>query len=257
MNLRVTLCQLPIEWENKTANLSRIKHLIDKHHDRSDLIILPETFTTGFSMAAETLAETMGGVTMEWMHEIAEARQVALMGSILAKEGKSYYNRLIMMSADGTFHFYDKRHLFRMSGEHDHFTRGGRRLIVSVNNWNIHPLICYDLRFPVWSRNRNDYDVLIYIANWPGTRKNVWKSLLKARAIENYCYVIGVNRTGSDGQGVSYCGDSMVIDYKGRVLVNLADEKEYIVTLELDYNKLVGFRKKFPVFLDADDFMIE
>jgi predicted amidohydrolase len=256
MNLRVTLCQLPIEWENNIANLIRIKHLVDNHTAKSDLIILPETFTTGFSMSVEKLAETMNGMTVAWMHEMAATRQAIIMGSIIVKEDKRYYNRIIVMSPDGTSHFYDKRHLFRMSGEYNHFTRGGRRLIVPVNNWNIYPLVCYDLRFPVWSRNRNDYDVLIYIANWPETRKDVWKSLLKARAIENYCYVIGVNRTGTDGQGISYRGDSMVIDFKGRVLVNLADETECLYTLELDHDKLATFRQKFPVFLDADDFII-
>jgi len=256
MYLRVTLCQLSIVWEDIPANLYRIKKLIDDHDDRGDLIILPETFTTGFTMAAERFSETMKDHTVTWMREMASVWQATLIGSIIIRHGKKYYNRLIIMPADGSLQYYDKRHLFRMSGEHQHFSSGAGKLIFSVNGWNIYPLICYDLRFPIWSRNRNNYDVLIYIANWPETRQEVWKSLLKARAIENYCYVIGINRTGTDGQGIRYSGESMVFDFKGQTLVNMGNKSDYIYTIDLDFNELMEFRKKFPVFLDADDFSI-
>ena len=257
MHLRITLCQLSTVWEDKSANLSRIKQLIDDHDAGSDLIILPETFTTGFTMSAGALAESMKGPAVAWMREMAATWQSTVIGSIIVEQDKRYYNRLIVMPAEGSLQYYDKRHLFRMSGEQSHYSAGTGKLIFPINDWKIHPLICYDLRFPVWSRNRNNYDVLIYIANWPEARSDVWKALLKARAIENYCYVVGVNRTGTDGQGIRYCGESMAFDFKGRTLVNLGNKSDYIYTIGLDMKKQMEFREKFPVFLDADDFIIK
>ena len=257
MHLRVTLCQLSIVWEDISANLGRIKQLIEEHHSRSDLIILPETFTTGFTMSTVNLAETMRGSAVEWMQEMAIKQRSTIIGSIIIKQGRRFYNRLIVMLADGSCQYYDKRHLFRLSGEKEHFSPGAEKLIFTINHWRILQLICYDLRFPVWSRNRDDYDVLVYIANWPEARQDVWRSLLKARAIENYCYAVGVNRTGTDGQGIRYNGESIAFDYKGQTLVNLGSKSDYIYTIGLDFSKLLEFREKFPVHLDGDDFVLK
>ena len=256
MDLQITMCQVSTIWESIEENLARLGEMIRDHPSKSDLFILPETFTTGFTMATENYGESMNGQTVSWMRKIASETGTTIIGSMIAKQDESIYNRLIVMPEDGFYQYYDKRHLFRMSGENNSYQAGTKKLIYQYGEWRICPMICYDLRFPVWSRNRNDYDLLIYVSNWPEARKQVWMTLLQARAIENHCYVIGVNRTGRDGMGITYCGDSMLIDFKGQVLHHMNQDREMIHTTALNHQALLDFRKKFPVHLDSDDFEI-
>jgi len=256
MNLQVTLCQLSLVWENIPANLERIGELISEHDQESDIILLPELFSTGFTMSVTKMAETMNGRTILWMKELAESRKALIAGSIIIREDDEFYNRLIAMRQDGSSTVYDKRHLFRMSGENEHYSQGNRKMLITEGKWRLCPLICYDLRFPVWSRNRNEYDVLIYIANWPQQRREVWRTLLMARAIENHSYVIGINRVGTDGMGIDYQGETMLVNFKGQVVEECSDSKEEIKTISLDWESLQEFRRKFPVHLDADDYTI-
>jgi predicted amidohydrolase len=207
-------------------------------------------------MHSAEFAETIEGKTMQWLRYNARKWNALFTGSIIIAEGNSYYNRLIWMLPDGSFHYYDKRHLFRMGEEHMAFSAGSKKLLVNYKEWRFRPLICYDLRFPVWSRNRNDYDMLIYIANWPESRREVWKSLLVARALENQCYVIGLNRIGTDGKGISYSGDSMLIDPRGIVISKTKAYTESVETVKISLKNLQDFREKFPAYLDADDFSI-
>lgn len=255
-DLKVTLIQYDIAWESPRENRNILKSKI-QNLKNTDVIVLPEMFTTGFSMNPEKYAEDPGGETVLWMQEIAAMFKVLLMGSIITRKGNNYYNRLYC--ADGVenkIYFYDKRHLFRMGEENNHYTGGKERVVFSFKGWRILPLICYDLRFPVWSRNRNDYDLLVYVANWPDARSFVWKNLLIARALENQSYVVGLNRVGEDGQGLSYSGDSMIIDAKGRILDSNEERKEDTIFAELFYDDLKTFRDKFPVWMDADDFTL-
>lgn len=259
VELKVTIVQSRIHWLDVQANLDwysdRLKQLIGQ----TDLIVLPEMFNTGFSMDAEAFAEAMDGRTMQWMAEMAARYHAALVGSLMVKEHGAFFNRLIWMQPDGRFQCYDKRHLFRMAGEHQHYSAGDSRLVIHYKGWKICPLVCYDLRFPVWSRNRlmqqeYDYDCLVYIANWPDKRSHAWKSLLLARAIENQCYVIGVNRIGADGNQVQYSGDSAVIDYLGEKLSKTERFGDRIETVVLRKDTLDDYRKSFPALLDADQF---
>jgi predicted amidohydrolase len=225
------------------------------------LVVLPEMFTTGFSMKPEQLAENMDGDTLAWMKQTARDNKVILTGSMIAEEEGNYYNRLIWMLPNGQFGTYDKRHLFAFAEEDKHYTSGTKRLIASVNGWKVHLLVCYDLRFPVWARQQFDeqgnyeYDVLVYVANWPEKRSTAWKSLLQARAIENQCYVVGVNRVGKDANDIIYSGDSMVIDPLGEILYQKANEED-VATLTLDKDHLDTVRKRFPFWRDADNFDI-
>jgi len=238
------------------ANLKYFTQCLEKITLQTDLIVLPELFTTGFTMNVSSFAEDITGNSIKWMKKIARSMQVCITGSLLIKEQEKYYNRLIWMKPTGQYLAYNKRHLFRMEGEQLHYAAGTSKLIVNLQKWRIRPLICYDLRFPVWSRNISDYDLLIYIANWPSSRISVWETLLKARAIENQCFTIGLNRIGTDGTGINCCGDSMVIDYKGNIIKRLPRNKDMTETVTLDLKKLNDFRKKFPVYLDADRFEI-
>lgn len=221
---------------------------------KTDLVILPEMFTTGFSMNPEALAEGMEDDTVRWMKRQAEILNAAIVGSFIYEEKSDFFNRLISVKPDGELDIYDKRHLFRIGDEHFHYKAGNQFLIVSWGGWRIRPLICYDLRFPVWARYRGDYDLLVYIANWPESRRKVWKALLIARAIENQVYTIGVNRIGKDGRDIGYTGDSMVIDPKGETIFKANSNEESIQTVELSLEAQNEFREKFPVALDADDF---
>jgi predicted amidohydrolase len=205
-------------------------------------------------MNASQVAEGMDGKAVEWMRKEAERAKLAITGSLVIKEDDRYYNRLIWMSSDGQIHSYNKRHLFRMAHEDKTYSAGTGKIISKIKGWRICPLICYDLRFPVWSRNTGDYDVLIFVANWPERRSYAWKQLLIARAIENQCYVVGVNRVGSDGKDVLYCGDSMVINPKGEIISSLEPYKQEVKTVTLSYKELEDYRKQFPVHLDADKF---
>jgi predicted amidohydrolase len=227
----------------------------------TDLIVLPEMFTTGFTMDAQAVAEPMNLTTFRWLKQMAAQTRAVVTGSYVVKEKNSYFNRLIWMQPDGQFDSYDKRHLFRMAGEDGIYTAGEQRLIKEWKGWRICPLICYDLRFPVWSRNRTEastdfaYDLLLYVANWPAPRRTAWNTLLQARAIENLSYVAGVNRVGEDGNGHVYTGDSALIDFKGDVLFRQTD-REAIHQQTLSLDDLRTFREKFPANLDADAFTI-
>lgn len=257
-DLRVTLIQTDLEWENAAHNLNRLSQKIERIKEETDLIVLPEMFTTAFTMNAENVAEMNGGHTIEWMQNKAHQKSADLIGSIIIKENGHYYNRLFHVTPHGSIQHYDKRHLFRMAGEHNVFNAGEQKLHIRVKGWKILPLICYDLRFPVWARKTDaqPYDALIYIANWPERRSSHWRLLLKARAVENQAYTIGVNRVGTDGLGIKYSGDSACITPLGETLYQVS-EKEDIQTVTLSWQEMERYRNKFPVWQDADRFKIE
>lgn len=255
-NLFISCIQSDLFWENTDQNFNLLSSKFNLLPLDSELVILPEMFSTGFSMKPEKLAEDMTGKSFKWMKEQSARINKIIIGSLIIKENNKYFNRLIAMFPNGEYFTYDKRHLFRMGKEHEHYSRGENKLIFKHKGWRICPLVCYDLRFPVWSRNKNDYDVLIYIANWPDSRREVWKSLLVARALENQCYVIGVNRVGEDGEGLNYAGDTLVISPKGIILGNANEYQNEIINVEISLDELNQFREKFPVMLDADDFKI-
>lgn len=255
--LKIAAFQFDLIWENVKANLENVGRLLELLPTQTDIVFLPEMFSTGFTMNAHKVAEPEDGETMNWLKSQASKYNVAICGSLVIQEDHKFFNRLVFVEPSGNFSQYDKRHLFTMGGEEKPYTRGERRLVIEYLGWRICPLICYDLRFPVWARNLNDYDLLAYSANWPEQRSQVWNVLLKARAIENQSYVVGVNRVGADGNKVSYSGQSQVIDAKGNVMVQAKDYSEEIVCAELSYSKLILFRKKFPVLDDADSFSLE
>lgn len=256
-DLTITIIQPDIIWNNISDNLWNYSSILEKNNKKSDLILLPEMFATGFTTNPLHLAESMDGETIRWMRNISEKNGCSIAGSVVIKEHDRYYNRLLFINASGSVELYDKRHLFRMEGEEIHYAPGEKRLIVTVNGWRINFQICYDLRFPVWSKNLNDYDLLVNVANWPGRRSNVWNTLLKARAIENQAYVIGVNRTGKDGNGISYKGESQVISPEGNVMLNMKLRKNALEIITLSLDELLDFREKFPVWRDWDRFTIE
>jgi len=257
MDLKVALVQTDLYWENTTANLASLEEKIATITELVDIIVLPEMFSTGFTMNPASVAEPMNLTTTKWMQQVAAQTGAVVMGSFVAKEGTNYFNRLLWVEPDGTYDFYDKRHLFRMAREQESYTGGTKRIIKEWKGWKICPLICYDLRFPVWSRNvALDYDLLVYVANWPAIRSHVWNTLLQARAIENLSYVVGVNRVGNDGNGIPHTGDSAVIDFKGEVLERKSIE-EGILIHTLQREALTTFRDKFPAFLDADEFLLQ
>lgn len=260
-DLSVTIIQSPLHWQQPEANLGMFEEKIWSIAHTTHIIVLPEMFTTGFSMEAEKCAEPMGTRTIRWMQQMSQQTQAAIVGSYMVQDQGSYYNRLIWMNPQGDFHCYDKRHLFRMAQEHLTYRAGDEILIVDYLGWKICPQICYDLRFPVWNRNRYldqrlSYDLLIFVANWPSPRVSAWDTLLQARAIENLCFTVGVNRVGVDGNGVSYCGHSGVVHPKGHFLSHFVDD-EVIHTELLVRKDLDQLRDKFPVYLDADDFTID
>ncbi len=256
--LKLALVQTDIYWEDIPANLAELEEKLDGLKNKADIIILPEMFSTGFSMQPEKISEPLNLVTTRWMRQMALATGALVIGSFAAREGSSsYYNRLMAVFPDGNYGHYDKRHLFRMGNEHEIYTPGNRKLLLTWKGWRICPLICYDLRFPVWSRNlsADPYDLLIYVANWPAARSDAWKTLLKARAIENLSYTAGVNRTGDDFKGTAHDGGSAVFDYKGRELLLLGNEPE-IAIVTISRQKLSEYRERFPAHLDADQFRI-
>ncbi len=270
--LTVTTIQTNLHWEEKSANLRMLEEKIAAIEERTELVVLPEMFSTGFSMKPSELAEDMEGETMAWMKRVSRENGIILTGSFIATENAGYYNRLVWMLPNGQYGYYDKRHLFGYAGEDKHYQAGNKRLIASVNGWKINLQVCYDLRFPVWARNRvldpdqnragapasttsPEYDLLVYVANWPERRSHAWKTLLCARAIENQCYVIGVNRVGSDGNNIYHSGNSLVIDPLGQVLYHMADQED-VSTISLQKEKLEEVREKFPFWKDADSFTI-
>lgn len=292
-HLTFTLIQTNLHWEDKAANLQMLEDKINAIQHPTQIIVLPEMFNTGFSMKPEEFAESMDGPTVEWMKKMAAAKRVIVTGSLMVKENEAdqpgdggptnYYNRLIWMLPNGQYGVYDKRHLFAYADEDKHYTAGTKRLIAAVNGWKINLMVCYDLRFPVWARQQPgristphristpldtsnpsfnsaqdstpEYDVLIYVANWPERRAHAWKTLLSARAIENQCYVIGVNRTGSDGNNIYHSGSSMVIDALGEVLYE-KEQVEDVHTITLSKEKLEEIRHKLPFLKDGDAFSI-
>ncbi len=250
-DLTLTLVQSELVWEQRQANLGRFEALLQPVAGRTDLVVLPEMFSTGFTMNAPPLAETMEGPTLKWMQALARQLAADVAGSAIIREGGELYNRLLWVKPDGRFFTYDKKHLFRMSGEHKVYAAGRERLTVTVRGWQVRPFICYDLRFPAWCRNRQPaYDLALFVANWPAARAGHWRTLLRARAIENQCYVAGVNRVGTDGNGLAYRGDSTLIDAQGGVRYHCAD-REDVFTTTLSREDLEGYRKSFPAWKDA------
>lgn len=261
--MRVSIVQSPLAWENPAANRQMFAEKLSPLKGQTDLVVLPEMFTTGFSMFAEKLAEPMDGPTMSWLQRLANDLDAAISGSFICTEDGNFYNRLFFVRPAGQIECYDKKHLFSLAGENEHFTAGKKRLIVDWRGWRICPLICYDLRFPAWSRNTPGtfltgltpyYDLLIYVANWPISRAHHWRTLLSARAIENQSYVVGVNIVGSDGNGLEYSGDSMVVDYSGQPLTKIPDGRETIETVTLSIENMHSFRQQLPFLSDADTF---
>lgn len=251
LKMRITILQPDLIWENVEANLSRLDGMMNSLRGHTDIIVLPEMFSTGFTMNT-ALCEEHHGRTFDWMKEQAVKGNFGVCGSYLVRDNQEAYNRFVFASPDTDYH-YDKRHLFSMGDEDKYFTPGRSRSIFEFRGMRISPFICYDLRFPVWSRNRNDYDLAIYVSSWPEARINVWNTLLPARAIENQCFVAGSNRVGCDGNGVCHTGMSRIINFRGEVMVSAAGE-EGIISAELSLDELTTFRNKFNVLKDADDF---
>ena len=257
-DLRITPIQTDIIWENREENLCKQQKTLQKLKGTTDIVIFPEMFTTGFSMNSRNLAETENGETISRLKYWANTYEFALSGSFICNQNDKFYNRGFFIAPGNQITFYDKRHLFRMAGEDRHFTAGDKRTIVRYKDWNICLQVCYDLRFPVWSRNvNNEYDLLIYVANWPEARKKVWKTLLQARAMENMAYVCGVNRVGIDGKGFVYRGDSMIFSPKGKKLADAGKREEVTRTCTLTRADLEELRGKFPAWKDADMFEIK
>lgn len=252
-DIKITIVQPDIIWENPQANMVKYSQWIDTV-DETDVIILPEMFTTGFSMNPKKLKEPMDGMSVQWMQKVAAAKNAAIVGSLIIEEKGRVFNRALWIFPDGKIEKYDKRHLFTMGQESEHYSAGKEKTIVEFKGWKFCPQICYDLRFPVFARNLEDYDVLFYMANWPAPRHHVWKNLLIARAIENQAYCFGVNRTGTDGTGLNYLGDSVCISPKGKA--TFLGEKESVNTFEISYAELHDFRLRFPLLHDRDSFAI-
>ena len=263
-DLRVSIIQGETRWHDPAGNRAYYGDLIAPLAGATDLVVLPETFTSGFSNDAIGQAEGMEGPTVAWVREQAKALDAAVTGSVQLRVGEGVFNRLLWATPDGELKHYDKRHLFRYAGEHKRYAAGKDRLVVELKGWRINPLVCYDLRFPVFARNRYnverkdqlDFDLQIYVANWPSARAYPWKTLLRARAIENLCYVVGVNRVGTDGNNLHYSGDSAVIDFLGHPVSECTDQ-EVVVTTTLQAAELAAHRERFPAMLDADAFSID
>jgi len=256
-DLKIALIQFDIFWQNPAANKKLLEAKIASINSDVDLIILPEMFSTGFTMDTVENAEQMEGETLFWMRQMAASSDAVITGSIIIKERENYFNRLLWVTPQGEHIYYDKRHLFRMAKEHAHFSVGNKQPIFELKGWKIKPQICYDLRFPVWSRNRQlEYDLIFYVANWPKARINAWDTLLQARAIENLSYSIGINRVGTDGSNKAYNGHTGCYNYKGELLGEVA-EKEAVVYANLSKSDLDNYRKSFPAHLDSDTFIID
>jgi predicted amidohydrolase len=267
-SLTFTLIQTNLIWEDKPANLQMLEHKIRSINEKTEVVILPEMFTTGFSMKPEEFAEAMDGDTVNWMKNISAEKKVVVTGSLMIRENGNFYNRMIWMLPNGQYGYYDKRHLFAMGDEHNHYTAGNKRVIAQVKGWKINLQVCYDLRFPVWARQAPsltpsadgegqefEYDVLLYVANWPEKRNHAWKTLLQARAVENQSFAIGVNRVGTDGNDFYHSGDSMVVNPMGEVIYTKAHDED-VFTITLHKNEVDEIRTKLPFWKDADPFKI-
>lgn len=260
-NLNILLIQSDIIWENAEMNRLSFEKSIIRCKDEINIICLPEMFTTGFSANPKNISEEPSGKSVEWMHKMAEMTGKTIVGSIVIKENKSFYNRLYWINPDHSFYFYNKKHLFAYGNEHLNYSSGNQRIIIPYHGWNILVQICYDLRFPVWSRNRfldnhYEYDLILYVANWPSSRVYQWKQLLIARAIENQCYVAGVNRIGTDGNQIEYSGCSLIIDPKGNTIEEAAENQDQSISASIKYNTLIELRNRFPFAKDWDRFNI-
>ncbi len=255
--MRLTIIQTSLHWENPAANRTQLGNMLKPLEGQTDLIVLPEMFSTGFSMNAAAIAEPMDGPTFQWLREQAAQLGAAITGSIICRDGGHFYNRLVFIRPDGQADYYDKRHLFTLAGEHETYTPGQHRLLVEWMGWRICPLICYDLRFPVWSRQMAgaQYDLLLYVANWPTRRGHHWRSLLPARAIENQAYVAGVNIFGADGNGHEYSGDSSIWDYSGLAICQLSGQSGYF-TAQLSLEQQQQYRNQLAFLADADTFQL-
>lgn len=254
-SLTISLVQADLVWENPEANRQKIANLLNQLPQDTQIVVLPEMFTTGFSMQPAPLAETMQGPTLRWMQAQSQQLGAVITGSVIVQADGKYYNRLLWVAPDGDVQYYDKRHLFTLAGEHEQYTGGHQQLLIEYLDWRIRPQICYDLRFPVWSRNDNDYDLLLYVANFPDKRSLAWRTLLRARAIENQAYTIGLNRVGLDGNGIYYAGDSCLIDYSGVIQEHLP-ARETVRTFRIEKASQQAFRKRFAFLPDRDDFTI-
>ncbi len=255
--LLVTIIQTQLLWEDKTGNLKHFQEKIENINAETDLIILPEMFTTGFSMNPKPFAEKMDGNTFNWMQQMAKLSNAAIAGSIIINENDHFLNRFLFVKPDGEYQYYDKRHLFAMAGEDGFYSQGNKNKLVTYKGWRIRPLICYDLRFPVWSRNSDDYDLLIYVANWPERRVAHWKTLLQARAIENQAFVAGVNRIGLDGNNFNYSGDSAIYDPLGEKISKTNPNEESVETILVSKEFIQEIRKSLPFLTDKDKFYID
>jgi len=254
--MKISLIQTSVIWENASANRDNFERLINGFQEETDIILLPEMFSTGFTMEPATVAESMEGETIQWMRAMAVARDCAVAGSIVIAENGNHYNRFLFVSPEGEMKMYDKRHLFSLAGENNTYTAGVDRLVIDYRGWKICPLVCYDLRFPVFSRNTEDFDLLLYVANWPAPRIHAWDTLLKARAVENMCYVAGVNRIGQDNNGHNYPGHSQVVDFLGANVV-APSESEGVFTVEMNKQSMLETRKKFDFLSDRDSFSLQ
>ncbi len=262
--INIAAVQYDIQWLGKAANFAKLESMMRdffvSHKGQVDLLLLPETFSTGFCLDDNSVKQPEdGGVDLQWLKQVAKTYQCVVAGSVFVKQGDKKANRLYWVSpasleSDASVEFYDKRHLFRLGNEGDYVVQGQTRAIFEIKGIRILPQICYDLRFPVFQRNRSDYDVMVNVANWPAVRRNVWDTLLKARAMENQAYVVGVNRIGEDGKGVAHSGGTCVIDFKGEPLVQAQDDEQQVISWSLDMSALAQFKKAFPAYLDADDF---
>jgi omega-amidase len=254
--ITIAAVQMDIIWEDYEKNLAKVEKYVNQYTQQADLIVFPEMFLTGFSMNVNHASLSHQHEYIERMQQYAINKKLSIAGSLMIEENEHYFNRFFYFHKDGKINIYNKRHLFRMASEHDFYTAGKEKILVQENNITIMPAVCYDLRFPVWLRNKNDYDVLIVVANWPASRIDFWKKLLAARAIENQSYVIGVNRCGIDGNGIRYSGGTMIVDYKGNIISEARDNSEDSIHAVIDKPQLEQFRKEFPFYLDADDFNI-
>lgn len=249
--LKVALLQTELVWQDAIANRQQLAAQLQQIH--ADLIVLPEMFSTGFSMQSSEIAEPEGE-TLAWLQQQAKQLDAALCGSVATRTNRGCVNRCYFVTPEGSVSYYDKKHLFRMAGEHQAYIAGDQRVVVQYRGWRLLLQVCYDLRFPVFSRNRDDYDVALYVANWPAARSHAWRTLLQARAIENQAFVLGCNRVGTDGNGVDYSGDSLIVDYRGQPVAELATAAAGVLQAGLDYTQLMQYRQQFPAHLDADPF---
>ncbi|MCP4411742.1 MAG: amidohydrolase [Gammaproteobacteria bacterium] len=255
-NLTITMVQTSLVWQQPQANCDHISKVLLEHSTKTDLIVLPEMFNSGFTLEAMKVSESMDGETVNWMQELAIRHQAAVTGSLVIQENQQNYNRMIIAFPDGNLKWYDKKHLFRMAKEQERYNGGDKRVIVNWQGWRIALYVCYDLRFPVWCRNQNDTDLMLFIASWPAVRSFPWQTLLRARAMENICYVCGVNRIGTDANEIDYQGDSGVLDMAGKDICQLGNQ-DIVQTVSLSAENLSRFREKFPAHLDADSFRVE